>query len=92
MPGPMGGPMRGPSTTEKPKDFKKTTKKLINSYFIFTPLKKLLLFIKSFISNPIHTHSKIIIKNIFPKSLLIIWAENVLYCSLLLFYLTSLFR
>ena len=32
MPGPMGGPMHGPSTTEKPKDFKKTTKKLINSY------------------------------------------------------------
>ena len=32
MPGPMGGPMRKGQTTEKPKDFKKTTKKLINSY------------------------------------------------------------
>ena len=32
MPGPMGGPMRRGQTTEKPKDFKKTTKKLINSY------------------------------------------------------------
>ena len=32
MPGPMGGPMRGQTTTEKPKDFKKTTKKLIDSY------------------------------------------------------------
>ena len=32
MPGPMGGPMRGPVTTAKPKDFKKTTKKLIDSY------------------------------------------------------------
>lgn len=32
MPGPMGGPGRGPVTTEKAKDFKKTTKKLINSY------------------------------------------------------------
>ena len=33
MPGPMGGPMRkGQGTVEKPKDFKKTTKKLINSY------------------------------------------------------------
>ena len=32
MPGPMGGPMRGQTTTEKPKDFKKTTKKLIESY------------------------------------------------------------
>ena len=33
MPGPMGGPMRrGQGTTEKPKDFKKTTKKLIDSY------------------------------------------------------------
>ncbi len=33
MPGPMGGPMRrGQETTEKPKDFKKTTKKLIDSY------------------------------------------------------------
>lgn len=31
MPGPMGGPGRA-QTTEKPKDFKKTTKKLINSY------------------------------------------------------------
>lgn len=31
MPGPMGGPGRGP-TTEKAKDFKKTTKTLINSY------------------------------------------------------------
>ena len=31
MPGPMGGPGRG-STTEKAKDFKKTTKTLINSY------------------------------------------------------------
>ena len=31
MPGPMGGPGRGP-VTEKSKDFKKTTKKLINSY------------------------------------------------------------
>ena len=33
MPGPMGGPMRrGQRKTEKPKDFKKTTKKLIDSY------------------------------------------------------------
>lgn len=33
MPGPMGGPMgRGRQTTEKAKDFKKTTKKLIKSY------------------------------------------------------------
>ena len=32
MPGPMGGPMRRGPSTEKPKDFKKTTKKLINSY------------------------------------------------------------
>lgn len=32
MPGPMGRPMRGQTTTEKPKDFKKTTKKLIESY------------------------------------------------------------
>ena len=33
MPGPMGGPMgRGQNSTEKPKDFKKTTKKLLNSY------------------------------------------------------------
>ena len=32
MPGPMGGPMRGPVTTARAKDFKKTTKKLINSY------------------------------------------------------------
>ena len=32
MPGPMGGPMRRGQTTEKPKDFKKTTKKLIDSY------------------------------------------------------------
>ena len=32
MPGPMGGPMGRGQTTEKPKDFKKTTKKLINSY------------------------------------------------------------
>ena len=32
MPGPMGGPMRGRTATEKPKDFKKTTKKLIDSY------------------------------------------------------------
>ena len=33
MPGPMGGPMRrGQGTTEKPKDFKKTTKKLLDSY------------------------------------------------------------
>ena len=33
MPGPMGGPMRrGRGSTEKPKDFKKTTKKLINNY------------------------------------------------------------
>ncbi len=32
MPGPIGGPMRGRNTTEKPKDFKKTTKKLIDSY------------------------------------------------------------
>ena len=31
MPGPMGGP-RGGQTTEKAKDFKKTTKKLIRSY------------------------------------------------------------
>ena len=31
MPGPMGGPGRGP-VTEKSKNFKKTTKKLINSY------------------------------------------------------------
>ena len=33
MPGPMGGPMRrGQGEVQKPKDFKKTTKKLINSY------------------------------------------------------------
>ena len=32
MPGPMGGPMRRGQSTEKPKDFKKTTKKLIDSY------------------------------------------------------------
>ena len=33
MPGPMGGPMgRGQRATEKPKDFKKTTKKLLDSY------------------------------------------------------------
>ena len=33
MPGPMGGPMRrGQGGVEKPKDFKKTTKKLIDSY------------------------------------------------------------
>ena len=31
MPGPMGGPRRG-QTTERAKDFKKTTKKLIRSY------------------------------------------------------------
>src|SRR5699024_6512222 len=31
MPGPMGGP-RGVQTTQKPKDFKQTTKKLIRSY------------------------------------------------------------
>ena len=31
MPGPMGGPRRA-QTTEKAKDFKKTTKKLISSY------------------------------------------------------------
>ena len=31
MPGPMGGPRRG-QTTEKAKDFKKTTKKLVKSY------------------------------------------------------------
>ena len=31
MPGPMGGP-RGAQTTQKPKDFKQTTKKLIRSY------------------------------------------------------------
>ena len=31
MPGPMGGPRRG-QTTERAKDFKKTTKKLIKSY------------------------------------------------------------
>ena len=33
MPGPMGGP-RGGQTTQKPKDFKKTTKKLIRSYLV----------------------------------------------------------
>ena len=33
MPGPMGRP-RGSQTTEKAKDFKKTTKKLINSYLV----------------------------------------------------------
>ena len=33
MPGPMGGPRRG-QTTEKAKDFKKTTKKLIRSYLV----------------------------------------------------------
>ena len=32
MPGPMGGPMRRGQSTEKPKDFKKTTKKLIDNY------------------------------------------------------------
>ena len=33
MPGPMGGPMRrGQGNVEKPKDFKKTTKKLIDNY------------------------------------------------------------
>ena len=32
MPGQMGGPHRGQGTIEKPKDFKQTTKKLINSY------------------------------------------------------------
>ena len=32
MPGPMGGPMRRGQTTERAKDFKKTTKKLIKSY------------------------------------------------------------
>ena len=32
MPGPMGGPMGRGQTTEKPKDFKKTTKKLIDTY------------------------------------------------------------
>ena len=32
MPGPMGGPMRRSGSTEKPKDFKKTTKKLIDTY------------------------------------------------------------
>lgn len=32
MPGPMGGPMGGHQTTEKAKDFKNTTKKLIQSY------------------------------------------------------------
>ena len=32
MPGPMGGMRRGQGTTEKPKDFKKTTKKLIKNY------------------------------------------------------------
>ena len=32
MPGPMGGPMRRGQSTEKPKDYKKTTKKLIDSY------------------------------------------------------------
>lgn len=32
MPGPMGGPHGGQGTVQKPKDFKKTTKKLINSY------------------------------------------------------------
>ena len=33
MPGPMGGPRRG-QTTERAKDFKKTTKKLIRSYLV----------------------------------------------------------
>ena len=33
MPGPMGGP-RGGQTTERAKDFKKTTKKLISSYLV----------------------------------------------------------
>ena len=33
MPGPMGGPRRG-QTTERAKDFKKTTKKLIHSYLV----------------------------------------------------------
>ena len=33
MPGPIGGPRRG-QTTEKAKDFKKTTKKLIRSYLV----------------------------------------------------------
>ena len=33
MPGPMEGP-RGGQTTQKPKDFKKTTKKLIRSYLV----------------------------------------------------------
>ena len=33
MPGPMGGP-RGGQTTERAKDFKKTTKKLIHSYLV----------------------------------------------------------
>ena len=32
MPGPMGGMRRGQGNTEKPKDFKKTTKKLIKNY------------------------------------------------------------
>ena len=33
MPGPRGGPMRrGQGNVEKPKDFKKTTKKLIDNY------------------------------------------------------------
>ena len=32
MPGPMGGPMSRGQSTEKPKDFKKTTKKLIDNY------------------------------------------------------------
>ena len=32
MPGPMGGPMRKNGPIEKPKDFKKTTKKLLDSY------------------------------------------------------------
>ena len=44
MPGPMGGPGRA-HTTEKPKDFKKTTKKLISNYLSKYKLALIIVFI-----------------------------------------------
>lgn len=44
MPGPMGGP-RGGATTQKPKDFKETTKKLIKGYLAKYKLALIVVFI-----------------------------------------------
>ncbi len=45
MPGPMGGTRRKHQTTEKAKDFKGTTKKLINNYLVKYRLKLSIVFI-----------------------------------------------